>query len=126
MSNENLSLYKENILDFIHLAETMPELFTQDDWVDFDKLVTSLKHEIETEKISNEIALWCEQHPAILKVFLELPVSDKHRGPGGQKSQFTPEVFQEMLENVVRAGQPETSSQPPPQKPEKTPDDRPS
>lgn len=111
-----MSPYEQNILDFYKIYEERPELFTDSDRVSLEALKEALSNENSIEKISDELALWCEEHPHILNVLLEIPPSDTgERGPGGRPTRLTPKEALELLDNIIRQSKPDSeppSSQP--------------
>lgn len=120
-----VSPYEANILDFNYLVAEKPELLSDEDRVSLEDLLSRLAKDAEKvsiEKISDELALWCERHPKVLDALLEIPPSDTgERGPGGRPTRLTAKEALELLENIVRQSKPEPeppSSQPqtPPRK----------
>lgn len=111
-----MSPYEQNILDFYKIYEGHPDLFTDSDRASIEALKASFSEEDSIEKISDAIALWCEDHPHILNVLLEIPPADTgERGPGNRPPRLTPKEALELLENIVRQSKPDSeppSSQP--------------
>lgn len=114
-----VSPYEANILDFNYLIQEKPELLSDEDRVSLKDLFSRLPEDVEKvsiEKISDELALWCEEHPHILNVLLEIPPSDTgERGPGGRPTRLTPKEALELLDNIIRQSKPDSeppSSQP--------------
>lgn len=109
-----LSPYEENILDFVKLAQTQPNLFTAEDRAALGELLVTLPDDIE--QISDALALWYETRPHILNAILDLPVEESasHRGPGGRKTRLNPKDVKEMIDNIVRQSTP-------PQEPQASP-----
>ena len=100
-----MSPYEQNILDFYKIYEEHPDLFTNEDRASLEALKASFSENDSIEKISDEIALWCEDHPNILNALLELPPSDTgERGPGGRPTHLTPKEALGLLDNIVRSG----------------------
>ena len=98
-----MSLYEQNIRDFSGLYADRPELFTQADLTSFSELKATFSEEDGVEKISDEIALWCEARPHIYNALLELPVvDDAQRGPGGKSTPVTHKGVMSLLENIMR------------------------
>ena len=95
-----MSLYEQNIRDFSGLYTDRPELFTQADLNSFAELKATFSEEDSIEKISDEIALWCEARPRIYNALLEIPVADDaQRGPGGKPTPVTHKGIMSLLEN---------------------------
>lgn len=117
-----MSPYEQNILDFYKIYEENSELFTDDDRISLEALKASFSENDDIEKISDAIALWCEEHPKILDALLELPPIDTgERGPGGRPTRLTSKEALELLDNIVRQSKPDSeSSSPQPQTPPKT------
>ncbi len=117
-----MSPYEQNILDFYKIYEEHPDLFTDSDRASLETLKATFSEDDSIEKISDTIALWCEDHPHILNVLLEIPPKDTgERGPGGRPTRLTAKETLELLENIVRQSKPESeSSSPQPQNPPKT------
>ena len=110
------SPYEETILDFIYIAQTQPELFTAEDRTDVAKLVATLPEDIE--KISNEIAIWCDTHPHILDAIFALPVEEASlRAAGGRNTPLTGKEAKDAIENTVRESSPPPQPKSSPQKP---------
>ncbi len=111
-----MSPYEQNILDFYKIYEEHPNLFTDSDRVSLEALKAIFSEDDSVEKISDAIALWCEDHPHILNVLLEIPPADTgERGPGNRPPRLTPKEALELLENIVRQSKPDSeppSSQP--------------
>jgi hypothetical protein len=117
LSNQELKMvspYEANILDFNYLVTEKPELLSDEDLVSLETLLSNLPEDIE--KISDELALWCEDHPKVLDALLELPPTDTgERGPGGRPARLKPKEALELLDNIVRQSKPDSnppSSQP--------------
>ncbi|MEG4022521.1 hypothetical protein [Microcoleus sp. S13C4] len=106
-----LSDYEENIITFVYLAQTKPELFTAEDRADLKELLATLPDNVE--EISNAIALWCEERPQVLDAILDIPIDDLDslRAAGGRATPLTGKESKEMLENSVT--QSSQSKQPP-------------
>ncbi|MEG4442066.1 hypothetical protein QUB47_07510 [Microcoleus sp. AT9_B5] len=111
-----LSPYEETILDFIHIAQNQPELFTAEDRTDFAKLLATLPEDVE--EISNAIAIWCDTHPHILDAIFALPIEelDSLRAAGGRNTPLTGKEAKDAIENTVRESIPPEKSPPPPPK----------
>lgn len=107
----SLSDYEENIITFVYLVQTKPELFTAEDHADLEDLLSTLPDDVE--EISNSIALWCEEHPPILDAILNIPIDDLDslRAADGRATSLTGKESKEMLENSVT--QSSQSKQPP-------------
>ncbi|ASC71416.1 hypothetical protein XM38_023680 [Halomicronema hongdechloris C2206] len=100
-----MSPYEENILDFYKIYEEQPELFTDDDRASFEALKATFAEDDSIEKISDTIALWCEEHPNILNALLELPPSEtSERGAGGRSTRLNPKEVLGLLDNITRSG----------------------
>lgn len=98
-----MSLYEQNIRDFSILYAYCPEVFTQDDLASLMELKATFSEKDGIEKISDDIALWCEARPRIYNALLEIPVAeDTQRGPGGQTTRLMPKEAMILLENMVR------------------------
>lgn len=100
-----MSPYEENILDFYKIYEEQPELFTNEDRASLDDLKTTFSAKDSIERISDEIALWCERHPHILNALLELPSSEtSERAPRGRLTRLNPKEVLGLLDNITRSG----------------------
>ena len=109
-----MSPYEQNILDFYQIYEDNPELFTDDDRASLAELQATFSEDDNIEKISDEIALWCEDHPHILNILLEIPPGDTgERGPGGRPTRLTQKEALKLLENIVRQSKPDSESESP-------------
>lgn len=98
-----MSLYEQNIRDFVGLYTDRSELFTPADLISITELKATFSEEDSVEKISDEIALWCEARPHIYNALLEIPVTDDiQRGPGGRPTPVTSKGVMSLLENIVR------------------------
>ena len=97
----SLSDYEENIITFVYLVQTQPELFTAEERADLKDLLSTLPDDVE--EISNAIALWCEEHPQILDAILNIPIDDLDnlRAAGGRATRLTGIESKEMIENSV-------------------------
>ncbi|MFB2891674.1 hypothetical protein ACE1CI_01900 [Aerosakkonemataceae cyanobacterium BLCC-F50] len=97
----SLSDYEENIITFVYLVQTKPELFTAEDRADLKELLSTLSDDVE--EISNVIALWCEERPLILDAILNIPIDDLDslRAADGRATSLTGKESKEMLENSV-------------------------
>ena len=117
-----MSPYEQNILDFYKIYEEKPDLFTDADRASLEILRAGFSDDDNIEKVSDAIALWCEEHPHILDVLLEMPPGDTaERGPGNRKTRLTTKETLGLLKNMVRQSKPD--SEPPsssPQTPSKT------
>lgn len=110
-----MSPYEQNILDFYKIYEEHPGLFTDDDRASLAQLQTTFSENDDIEKISDALALWCDDHPKILDQLLELPPSDTgERGPGGRKIRLTSKEALELLNNIVRQSKPDSEPPSPP------------
>ncbi len=69
-----LTVYEQNILDFVALAEAQPFLFTASDRASLGDLLSTLPDDIETT--SDELALWCETCSYILKALMNIEKFD--------------------------------------------------
>jgi hypothetical protein len=106
-----MSPYEQNIVDFYQIYQDRPDLFTDEDRASLEALKTGFSEDDSVEKISDEIALWCEAHPHILDMLLEIPPDDTDvRGPGGRPTRLTSKEALELLENVVRNSKPDSDS----------------
>ncbi len=106
-----MSPYEQNILDFYQIYKDHPNLFTEADRASLEALQATFSEDDSIEKISNEIALWCEDHPHILNVLLEIPPGDtSERGPGGRPTRLTPKKALELLDNLVRQSEIDSNS----------------
>ena len=106
-----MSPYEQNILDFYKIYEEHPELFIDSILTSLADLRSTLSDNDSVEKISDAIALWCEEHSQILNALLELPPTDTgERGPGGRPTRLTPKEALELLENIVRQSKPDSES----------------
>ena len=101
--------YQENIITFVYLVQTQPDLFTAEDRADLKDLLSTLPDDVE--EISNAIALWCEGHPQILDAILNIPILDSLRAADGRSTTLTGRESKEMIENSVT--QSSQSKQPP-------------
>lgn len=100
-----MSPYEQNILDFYQIYEDNPEIFTEDDRTSLAELHVTLSEDDNIERISDEISLWCEAHPHILNILLEMPLAEAgERGPGGRPTRLTPKEALGMLDNITRCG----------------------
>ncbi|MEC4817729.1 MAG: hypothetical protein SAK29_31320 [Scytonema sp. PMC 1069.18] len=101
-----LSPYEENILDFVKIAQTQPDLLTAEDRAALGELFATLPDDIE--EISDALALWYEDRPHILNTILDLPIEESasHRGPGGRKTRLNPKDAKDMIDNIVRQSTP--------------------
>ncbi|MFK0733931.1 MAG: CHAT domain-containing protein, partial [Gloeotrichia echinulata HAB0833] len=112
-----MSPYEENILTFVYLLQTQPELFTPEDRADILGLLATLPDDVE--EISNAIALWYENRPHILDAILNVPVEDLDslRAVDGRSTRITGTESKEIIENSVnqssKSNQPDTSSSQP-------------
>ncbi|WP_353932188.1 hypothetical protein WJM97_06275 [Okeanomitos corallinicola TIOX110] len=112
-----MSPYEENILTFVYILQTQPELLTVEDRTDVLELLATLPDDVE--EISNAIALWYETRPQILDAILKVPVEDLDslRAAGGNRTPITGAESKEMIENSVtqsrQSSQPDTSSSQP-------------
>ena len=97
----SLSDYEENIITFIYLLQTQPDLFTSEDYANLKELLSTLPDDVE--EISNTIALWCEEHPQILDAILNIPIDDLDslRAAEGRATPLTGVESKEMIENSV-------------------------
>lgn len=97
-----LSPYEENILTFVYVIKNQSELFTVENGIELLELLDKLPYDVE--EISNEIALWYENHPQILGAILEVPVEDLDsvRGPKGTKPSLTGKETKDIIGNEVR------------------------
>ena len=108
-----MSPYEQNILDFYKIHEEHRDLFTDKDCASLEALRATFSENDSIEKISDAVALWCEDHPHILNVLLEIPPVDTgKRGPRGRPTNLTTKEALELLENIVRQSKPDTASSP--------------
>ncbi|WP_460207322.1 CHAT domain-containing protein [Scytonema sp. NUACC21] len=109
-----MSPYEGNILTFVYILQTQPELLTAEDRTDVLELLSTLPDDVE--EISNAIALWYETRPHILDAILNVPVEDLDslRAAGGRRTPITGAESKEMIENSVtqssKSNQPDSSS----------------
>ncbi len=113
-----MSVYKKTIKAFMQIIETQPNLLSDEDWLDLQKLANNLPE--NSEEISTLIRDWLkkEGRDQIKEAFeenrknipSEFNFSDQHLGIGGAKSptpvnQISPSS-KELLENSIKRNSP--------------------
>ena len=74
-----MSIYEQNIVDFIYVLENQPNLLTPEDSLSLEDLLKTLPDDLE--EISNKITLWYDQRQTIKKAIFELPEYSHDRDP---------------------------------------------
>jgi hypothetical protein len=96
-----LSPYEQNIVDFVYILQSQPEIFTSVDCTEILKLLANLPNDVE--EISNALVLWYETRPQIFDAILNMPIDDLDtlRTAGGRSTPITGAESKEMIENSV-------------------------
>lgn len=104
-----MSLYQTNILDFIYILETKPELFSAEDRADLENLVATVPDDVQ--KLSNEILAWYKKRQPIDDAIKKLtPEEAPWRAPKGRKPKIKASEFKKTIQNSVRQSKPPSDS----------------
>ncbi|MFK5968745.1 MAG: hypothetical protein QM487_01290 [Candidatus Marithrix sp.] len=114
-----MSIYTETIIAFNQLLKDKLGLFSTQDWINLNKLLTPLAD--DTENMSNALSTWCESHSEIDDALSNVqehlfPNEAKVKGIAGTPPpKITPEdekKLREQLLNTIRHNSSDPKSKP--------------